>query len=837
MAQAEVQKCLEWLLEQKDDLETSCFGNNKASVKHELKQHSLLKSRLLQYRKDLDKLKVKHTLTDEELETLYGSYQGVQTLAAKRSGCLEVVAGIADLQDQIQGLSTQFDTRAVHLTNLSENNKHKNAAGIDNESLAKTTLNCITSVRNNWKWLDEIMQCAHVHLANAATYHEFFQEVDEVDYWMESTMSKMHLSFHNKKMNGDSADLRDIDSEMKDTLLAYLRWQSKVDSLFTRARDIVPVNKRTTPVQDPSPAVALTSYSSPEIQFSEGETLTLLDNSDKAKWRVQNTRQETGTVPAVVVLIPGPCPEAVDAVIRLRIQLLGLWTTSVKRLGFQMISFMQLVFKDWNEDEIKAIQKMPKADRDEMLRILKKVDDTLSKNWQGYEGFEELQEKLSRLRTILEDAKGEGEASGSGEKSNVVFQVKMLEKMLDNYQEFCTYWETYKVVAELLKQPKYILVCDKWDQLKYMTTAHYVRFWDTNLQLTPGAKVELSKDKSKKTEMSITLHETPSEKMSPVKEEVEEQIASESAPNVSAASDYMERLQKDSMDGQIDHSEQYLASSTDVIEHRRRQQLRTDEVRSSMEEVKHTFIIKTVIDPRTNKRISLHDAIRDGIIDNATNRYVNPITGKSVSLQEAMAMGDITVEFKSKEKVREEKSSYGIISVTESVDNRPFTITGVIDPKTDNEISVEDAYKKGILDRSASTYTTEKGEKMKIRDAIDSGLVKAEFKGEFTNGEKEETKTYAVNAVIDKKLKRKVSFHQAMSSGLLMAEDGMYVNNETGETMNITDAIMKGLIKARIVTDASTLNIDPENKIVVSKLRGAQQRIMQAVKARKGLKK
>ena len=51
--------------------------------------------------------------------------------------------------------------------------------------------------------------------------------------------------------------------------------------------------------------------------------------------------------------------------------------------------------------------------------------------------------------------------------------------------------------------------------------------------------------------MSITLHETPSEKMGPVKEEVEEQIASESAPNVSAASDYMERLQKDATDGQI----------------------------------------------------------------------------------------------------------------------------------------------------------------------------------------------------------------------------------------------------------------------------------------------
>ena len=220
-----------------------------------------------------------------------------------------------------------------------------------------------------------------------------------------------------------------------------------------------------------------------------------------------------------------------------------------------------------------------------------------------------------------------------------------------------------------------------------------------------------------------------------------------------------------------------------------------------------------------------------------SDRYVNPLTGKSVSLQDAMGMGDIVVEFKSKEKVKEEKSSYGIITVTESVDTRPYTITGVIDPKTENEVSVEVAYKKGILNKSADTYTTEKGEKMKIRDAIDSGLVKAEFQGEISNGDKEETKVYAVNAVIDKKLKRRVSFHQAMNTGLLIAEDGMYVNNETGEQMNITDAIMKGLIKARIVTDAAGLDIDPENKIVVSKLKGAQERVMKAVKARRLLKK
>lgn len=47
---------------------------------------------------------------------------------------------------------------------------------------------------------------------------------------------------------------------------------------------------------------------------------------------------------------------------------------------------------------------MSKQNRAELLRILKTIEETLEKNWQGYEGFEDLQEKISRLRTILEEA-------------------------------------------------------------------------------------------------------------------------------------------------------------------------------------------------------------------------------------------------------------------------------------------------------------------------------------------------------------------------------------------------------------------------------------------------
>lgn len=48
-------------------------------------------------------------------------------------------------------------------------------------------------------------------------------------------------------------------------LLAYLQWQSKVDSLFDRARDIVPIQTRLEKIQEPRPVVSLTDYKTNEV--------------------------------------------------------------------------------------------------------------------------------------------------------------------------------------------------------------------------------------------------------------------------------------------------------------------------------------------------------------------------------------------------------------------------------------------------------------------------------------------------------------------------------------------------------------------------------------------
>ena len=91
-------------------------------------------------------------------------------------------------------------------------------------------------------------------------------------------------------------------------------------------------------------------------------------------------------------------------------------------------------------------------------------------------------------------------------------------------------------------------VCDKHQS----STNHLIfRFWDTNLQVDPAA--DSNKEKTSKSELSITLHETPKVKMeAPIIEpqEIQESMASLSAQKPPPASDYVEKL-KDSTDGQI----------------------------------------------------------------------------------------------------------------------------------------------------------------------------------------------------------------------------------------------------------------------------------------------
>ena len=244
-------------------------------------------------------------------------------------------------------------------------------------------------------------------------------------------------------------------------------------------------------------------------------------------------------------------------------------------------------------------------------------------------------------------------------------------------------------------------------------------------------------------------------------------------------------------------------------------------------------------DPRTDEEVSMQEAIRLGIINNNEGTYVNLKTREAIPIPEAMNLGLIMVEFVSSKRSQEKKQDIGLITIKTMKESRPYAVHTVVDAKTDEHMTVDEAIERNILDQNKGVYIDNRNNsELSLADAIDSGLLLVEFDEEADVGKPQQVvKTYAIHAVVDAKKKVKVPFSVAVRQRLFDKETGAYFNNLTGQQMYVGDAIKKGFIKATVVNDPASLDIDPENKMVVEKLDILRKKLLKPMVAMAALRK
>lgn len=180
-------------------------------------------------------------------------------------------------------------------------------------------------------------------------------------------------------------------------------------------------------------------------------------------------------------------------------------------------------------------------------------------------------------------------------------------------------------------------------------------------------------------------------------------------------------------------------------------------------------------------------------------------------------------------KHHEETKAIGLITIKSMIDKRHYNIMKVIDVNTGKSYGMMQARRKGLLDLKTNHYVnTKTKEQIPLDDAIEQELVIVDFESENEDPEFE-TKTYAINYVVDQKRKRKVPFYEAVQMGLINAATGNYVNNITGERIYVVDAIKKGFLKGREVEDATGLNIEAENKVVVQRIGKIRKNVLKSM--------
>ena len=158
-------------------------------------------------------------------------------------------------------------------------------------------------------------------------------------------------------------------------------------------------------------------------------------------------------------------------------------------------------------------------------------------------------------------------------------------------------------------------------------------------------------------------------------------------------------------------------------------------------------------------------------------------------------------------------------------DTRSFVITGVIDPRTKQQLSIFQALSNGVLDQVNGIYRNpDTGEAMTIPEAVQKGLILADFRENLANGHTEgggftpmrnrmETVKYPVEGVIDPKTGEFIGVKEAILAGIIDPRTGKYTNPLTGEQMSILEAVQNGYL----VADASMLDeITEENDMFTS---------------------
>ena len=223
-------------------------------------------------------------------------------------------------------------------------------------------------------------------------------------------------------------------------------------------------------------------------------------------------------------------------------------------------------------------------------------------------------------------------------------------------------------------------------------------------------------------------------------------------------------------------------------------------------EENRTYTICGAIDMRNGKKLSLSQAIKEGVIDSKSGTYVNLKTGESLSINKAIDAQLVLTE------LGEPKQKSPVAHAPPARDIRVLNIEFVQDPRTQRNITVSDAMASGILDRKCLSYRNPiTNESVSLNKAYNSGYIL----GHYTDSNLNElalghsssshfhSQQYFIISVFNPITNKSMSLDQAVHHGLFDHMRSVYIHPDTREVVPLNDAVRRGLVDAQIFDDVS----------------------------------
>lgn len=277
--------------------------------------------------------------------------------------------------------------------------------------------------------------------------------------------------------------------------------------------------------------------------------------------------------------------------------------------------------------------------------------------------------------------------------------------------------------------------------------------------------------------------------------------------------------------------------------------------------VTHTTVI-TKVQPSSEESsiepMTMLEAKQQGLINEYTGNFRNPITGATMSIDEALQKGYLIPDEEETQYYVEEmddqepleeldeegrwlrevsqkhaqlipgtsatesklirKGDSGFSFTTTTVSRPPvqqnvvsetrhIAVQSALDPRTKERISPQEAVKRGLLDMHQGCFIhPATGKKLTIVEAISQGFLTGKDVDEVDSHEGSaisEVKSFSITGVIHPSTKQRITISQATKGGILHCEKGLYIGRDAfgrEKPMKISDAVNAGFILADTVS-------------------------------------
>lgn len=211
-----------------------------------------------------------------------------------------------------------------------------------------------------------------------------------------------------------------------------------------------------------------------------------------------------------------------------------------------------------------------------------------------------------------------------------------------------------------------------------------------------------------------------------------------------------------------------------------------------------SYTITGAIDPRNGTKISLFQAIKDGIIDPKNGSYVNITNGETIPINKAIE-NKLVLTDKELTKVLPVKNAES----PRTVEIKTLNIEYVKDPRTGRNISVSEAMQIGLLDKNSLNYNNPLTQQsLSLNKAYEKGLIIGHYTESYNHSHassvKREEQSYFIVDIYDPISNKSLNLDQAIQQGLFDHSKGVYVHPVNREEISIGEAVRKGLINAQI---------------------------------------